>query len=202
MSTVRVTIDQAREEFKRLRETRVPRASQRVAYQLALTVKREVNVKLNVPKSWQAQQLRRYAAGQDIYQYKDKTFWGLPTGELQSRIGAFREVGGTIVPKRMKMLRIPLAAAKKPSGQDRYEGEHLRDHPGFFVSRRLGSAGHAGLVLLRREQRGKNAVVRAWYALVYSVKIGPHPWLQPSVDAAYAKAGQIVDQVLGEEVSK
>lgn len=197
MTTIRVTLDEARAELERLRVKDIPRVLKRARYQLALDAKREadINVSGAVLRA-RSGSLKKHIARQSIYQEDDLTHWGLPAGEKESRIGAFQEVGGTIVPRVAKMLRIPLRAAQTAAGVDRYAGIRLRSVPGFFIYR----SGDGRLSLLRRTDRGKSSKVEAWYRLAFSATIRAHPWFGTAVDKAYGRLPAILDKLMREEI--
>jgi hypothetical protein len=193
MTTVRVTLDQARAELERMRVKNIPMVLKRSRYQLALNAKRhaDINVSGAVLRT-RSGSLKKYVAMQPIYQDGELTHWGLPAGEKEARIGAFQETGGTIVPKVAKMLRIPLRAAQTAAGVDRYAGRRLRTAPGFFIYR----SGDGRLSLLRRT----GTKVEAWYSLVFSATIRAHPWFGRAVDTAYGGLPAIMDQLMREEL--
>lgn len=123
--------------------------------------------------------------------------WGLPRGNLVSRIGAFMEEGGTITPKNTKMLRIPIKGgpADMATGDPFYQVP-LRHHPehGFFV--RLSKKGNPVLSRVKWSRKGDKGTVETWYALVSKATIRPHPWFATAIDRAKRDLPSIVKDKL------
>jgi hypothetical protein len=136
--------------------------------------------------------LRRLVAAQQVTVEKDGLSWGLPAGELQSRIGRTLEEGGTIRPTKSKFLRIPLAfgGALTAQGVDRNAGRSLRDVPGFRVWPSKG-----GNLILWNTTKKKP---EPWYILKTSVTIRARYWFSDSVEKSTAEN---LDQLIEGQLS-
>lgn len=195
---MRVEVRGLREALEGLRRERaevLPRLANRVRFNVALRVKKHAtdNASGAVLRR-RTGGLVRFVARQNPEIIDDAVVWGLPATDLQGRIGAFLEVGGTIRPKIAKMLRIPLDAAKTAAGVDRYAGVPLRSVPGFWVKQISGNRA----LLMRTPDRSPNSVPQAWYLLTYSTEIKAHPWFSRAVQTAQTEVPGLIAAAIRE----
>jgi hypothetical protein len=195
---VRVEVRGLREALdglKRLRGEGIPRLLNRVRFNVALRVKKHAIDNATGPiLKRRSGGLVQFTARQNPELQGTAVVWGLPGPDLQARIGAFLEVGGTIRPKIAKMLRIPLDAAKTPAGVDRYAGVPLRTVPGFWVKKISGGR----LLLMRTPDRSPNSVPQAWYLLTLSSTIPSFPWFSRAVASAESEIPGLITAAIQE----
>lgn len=193
---------EALDGLRRLRTEQVPRLLNRVRFNVALRVKKHATDNASGPVlQRRSGGLVRYVARQNPEVEGDAVVWGLPAPDVQARIGAFLETGGTIRPRIARMLRIPLDAARTPAGVDRYAGVPLRTVPGFWLKKIAGNRA----LLMRTPDRSPNSKMetdfrqpQAWYLLALSSEIKPHPWFSRAVASAEAEIPGLIRAVVAE----
>ena len=127
-----------------------------------------------------------YMVGQPVHVGDDWVSWGLPQGETNARIAAFRDTGGTIRPKAGRALRIPLPPALTSAGVDRFPW------PAFVFKEALPYGNGVTRWFARNHTlymvtgKKKMSVITPMYSLVPQATVGPHPWFQATVDYATA----------------
>lgn len=184
-------------KLEHLRRAGLPDLAVRAAYAGAMGIRNKAldNISGRALKVRTASLKNHVAAQMPVVEAGGVT-WGLPSGEKESKIGAFQEVGGTVRPKNSKFLRIPLSPAKTAAGADRYSGIPLRSVGGFHVIRLKD-----GRLFLAREEK-KGAYLEFWYRLVRSSVVPAHPWLRPAVEAGMVDAQAEIDRIAREVLYK
>lgn len=193
-------LGEAQEGLRRQRAEVIPAMLRRIRFNVALCVKAHAIENASGPVlKRRSGSLVNFVARQQPEVLDDAVVWGLQNTDLQARIGAFQETGGRVVPKVAKMLRIPLDAAKTPAGVDRYAGIPLRTVPGFWVKQ--ATAGR--LLLMRTPDHSPKAAPQAWYLLVHSSEVQPHPWFSRAVEQGQAEVpGLIAAAIRQAEVAR
>ena len=125
--------------------------------------------------------------------------WGLPKGDLQSRIGrALNDGQENITSRTGRFLRIPIPGgpADQGAGVDPYAGVPLRGVPGFFVAK--SEAGNPIIFRLGGGSPAKGAMfnVVPWYFLKQSITIPPHPWFSNAVTTTKSLVRVIIESRL------
>ena len=108
---------------------------------------------------------------------------------------AHRLYGGTITPKRGKMLALPLTAKAYSSGSPREGGI-----PGLFLLARKGKYGRAFLAI--KKGKGKNATIEVQYLLIKSVTHQPDPNTLPTAQALSQAVIPAVESALNRSIRR
>jgi hypothetical protein len=179
--------------------TRFPQAATWGAYLLALDVRSRALRNLSGPiltaRRGAGGGLLGFVAAQMPIVESDGVWWGLPRGaDPRAKQGAKLEVGGDIVAKPGKALRVPLQPALTAKGVDRYTGVPLRTVGGFFVVRPKTGPLSGQAVLARTDYKGKRGRIQFWYVLRQRVTLKPHPWLRTSLEQADAARADVLSR--------